>query len=156
MRLELLHPVIIVFPICLFYTGFLLRFVAYLMRKNQTAIIFLNAAWISLTASVLLGMVAIFTGELASEIVGPSLCDPSILNYHKLLAISTVTVISCGLLMDYQRTIHCSFSIIGTVFYTMAAILMIATGSFGGNLVFEQGAAVNNVCKKKEFSRKAD
>lgn len=105
---------------------------------------------------LLLGVVcawlAVFAGEIAKDIVQPQLCEPDMLEEHKDLAYSTAILFSAALALDFAKTwirkprlrlfITAAFSIL----YLVASLLLILTGGFGADLVYEQGAAVEKLC----------
>ena len=146
MRTELVHPMIVGFPISFLLVGSLLRLLAFFFRNSSLYRTMLIASWSCLALGIFFGIFAVFTGEMAHDIVYPNLCNQKILDYHERIAIVTLSMYAVALLLDREKKIHRSFGIMSIVIYWIAPIFLILTGYFGGKLVFEQGAAVEKVC----------
>jgi len=147
MRLELVHPMVVGFPISFLLVGLLLRLVAFFLRKNHLYKVVLIASWLTMSLGILSGIVAVFTGEVAHDIVHSKLCNHKILDYHERIAIVTLSIFAIALLLDRERKIHRFLGYAGVILYWIAPVFLVLTGYFGGKLVFEQGAAVENTCK---------
>jgi uncharacterized membrane protein len=152
LRAELIHPLIVHFPIALLLTGAALRLACFFLKKNRLGQTALFSSWVLLLLGVICAWFAVLAGEVAEDIVRSGLCKPDILEQHKDLAYSAATLFSMGLVLDFGKIWIKNFRGIAFVttayciLYLAATVLLILTGGFGAELVYEQGAAVERVC----------
>ena len=103
MRLELIHPMIVHFPIALLLIGVVLRFVSLWAVKKPRLSFLLPASWVILALGVVGAWVAIIFGEIAHDIVKPTLQDITVLEEHEVHAYTTAWGFTIGLLIDWAR-----------------------------------------------------
>jgi uncharacterized membrane protein len=148
MRIELIHPMIVSFPIAFLFLGVALRLGAFLMRKKE---IYLAILWFSrsvIGGGLVFAILALISGQIAHNYVHDQLCDHQVLENHQFFAGMTVIFFTLGLLMDCAKGWNRTIGILGFIFYWIGPIFLIMTGFYGGKLVFEQGAGVEKVCEK--------
>lgn len=152
MRIELIHPLIVHFPIALLLIGSAFRLLHFFLRKNQFEKVSLWISWILLFLGVCSAWLAIIAGEIAGDIVSHSLCKPDILEHHQDFAYTTAILYSSALLVDWGKhwiknpSFRIFIILVVSLTYCISAIFLILTGGFGADLVFKQGAAVERVC----------
>lgn len=153
MRLELIHPLLVHFPLALLLTGAILRLAHFFLRKGKFARVILFSSWTLLFVGVCFAWIAIAAGEIAEGIVGSGLCKPDILERHCNLGYTAASLFSISLLIDliksWGRILFFKRSILSwvmAVLYISASVILILTGGYGANLVYEQGAAVKKSC----------
>lgn len=153
MRLELIHPLLVHFPIALLSTGVLVRFAAIWGIKRERFLFLLPASWMILTLGVLTAWLTVIAGEIARDIVGPTLKDITPLNEHELHAYMTAMGFTLGLLLDWLRAFAIKRGVthwmVKKVLTALICLLylgslanLIITGGLGAILVYEDGAAV--------------
>ncbi len=155
MRPELIHPMLVHFPIALLLTGLFVRLCAIAGRKRSRLSFLLSAAWLILALGVISAWVAVIAGEFAADIVAPTLDNLKVLSQHSTHAYFTAVSFTLGLLVDFTRAyilgriwskrgwIKNGLCIVFWCLYLFGLGNLIATGVYGGRLVYEQGAAVN-------------
>lgn len=154
MRAELIHPLVVHFPLALLLTGAALRLAHFLLRRTRASQVTLVSAWILLLLGVCSAWIAVIAGEVAEDIVRNRLCMPEVLEHHKDLAYITATLFSIALLIDFfkaalKETFFANSSIVQGIMallYIAATVILIFTGGYGADLVYEQGAAVERSC----------
>lgn len=154
MRLELIHPMIVHFPIALLLTGTVLRFVAFYISKRAAFSFLLPASWTILALGVISAWMAVFAGEIAAGIVGGALENPGILEQHEMHAYMTATGFTLSLIIDWVRAflltklhkrswfIKKGLGVVIGLFYLFSLTNLVITGEYGATLVYEEGAAV--------------
>jgi uncharacterized membrane protein len=153
MRAELFHPMIVHFPLALLLTGSALRLAHFFLRKIRLNQVILFSSWVLLLLGVVFAWLAVVAGEVAEDIIRPSLCQPQILDQHRHLAYSAAILFSIALTFDFVKTwirkpgLTDFITIAVAILYFAAMVILTLTGGFGANLVYEQGAAVESVCK---------
>ncbi len=155
MRTELIHPLLVHFPIALLVTGVVMRCTAIWAGKKPIFAFLLPASWVILFFGVLLAWSAVITGEIAREIVGPTLKNVHILDEHEMHAHITAYGFTIGLFTDWIRAffliklqkngwgIKRGIAIVTWFIYLFSLTNLILTGNYGATLVYEEGAAVN-------------
>jgi uncharacterized membrane protein len=151
MRLELIHPMLVHFPIALLSTGVLVRFAALITPKRFKNSFLLPASWLILGFGVIAAWLAVIAGEMAADIVAPTLKNMEILNAHKLHAYRTAIGFTAGLAIDLFRgflqqkkgwVVKQGLALIFCALYLISLGNLIVTGAYGATLVYEEGAAV--------------
>lgn len=145
-RIEMLHPMVVHFPIALIVTGTLLWFGG--LSGSRFAILRPLAP----TGSVLIGIAAVaswaavITGGWADSVVGRSLYDPRVAETHEnratLLAILISVTFGIDLLRHwYRRSRRLATVTVGALLIGCCGLLA-STAHLGASLVYQQGAAV--------------
>ena len=142
MAIEKIHPMIVHFPIALLITSLFFDFLM-LVTKNEG---FERTAFHLLTLGVLGSLAAIVFGILAEDAAGnrPGIHD--IIETHELLAVSTAGLFVIILIVRYIFMKKDNFQAIRPYYLIVATIgvaLLLTTAYYGGQLVYEYGAAVN-------------
>ncbi len=152
MRAELFHPLLVHFPIALLVVASVVRLVHGIFRNNRFAQTILVFSWILLFLGVVSAWLAILAGEVAESIVRATLCQPDVLDHHQQLAYTTAIIFSCALVADIglfwlkPSMLKSLLAAVLLVLYLSGAVSLVFTGSFGGSLVYDQGAAVEKKC----------
>ncbi|MEK6539964.1 MAG: DUF2231 domain-containing protein [Deltaproteobacteria bacterium] len=142
MAVEKIHPMIVHFPIALLITSLFFDFLMLVTKKEG----FERTAFHLLILGVLGSFAAIVFGILAEDAAGnrPGIHD--IIETHELLAVSTAGLFVIILIVRYIFMKKGNFQAIRP-YYLIAAILGVAllltTAYYGGQLVYEYGAAVS-------------
>jgi uncharacterized membrane protein len=151
MRLELIHPMLVHFPIALLSTGVLVRFAALITQKRFKNSFLLPASWLILGFGVLMAWITVIFGELAADIVAPTLKNMELLHEHKLHAYRTAIGFTAGLGIDLFRgflqqkkswVVKQGLALIFCVLYLVSLGNLTITGAYGSRLVYEEGSAV--------------
>ncbi len=157
MRIELIHPMLVHFPLALLLIGAALRFIFFFAGRKRFARYILVSSWILLFLGVCFAWITAIAGEFAEDIVSGKLCNPEVLENHMHLAYTAASLFSIALILDwgkqlakklhYPSNLIKLLTIVYFLLYLSAVIILIFVGKFGGNLVYDQGAAVENRCK---------
>src|SRR5438132_235469 len=105
MRLELIHPMIVHFPLVLLSTGVLLRIAALWAGKRPKYSFLLPSSWIILALGVISAWAAVIAGEIAAGIVGTTI-NADILEEHETHALITASLFTIVFPMDWIRTVY--------------------------------------------------
>jgi uncharacterized membrane protein len=163
MRPELIHPMLVHFPIALLCTGVVVRFVALFTAKRPILSFLLPASWMILFLGVVAAWSAIIAGEIAREIVEPMLRNVGVLDEHEEHAYMTAYVFTFGLFIDWTRAfllaklykrgwiVKRGLAAVIWLLYLFSLTNLIITGFYGGTLVYEEGAAVSTSGKGRFF-----
>jgi len=140
--IEKIHPMIVHFPIALLITSLFFDFLMLVTKKEG----FERTAFHLLTLGVLGSLAAIVFGILAEDAAGnrPGIHD--IIETHELLAVSTAGLFVIILIVRYIFMKKDNFQAIRPYYLIVATIgvaLLLTTAYYGGQLVYEYGAAVN-------------
>jgi len=152
MRLELIHPMLVHFPLALLSTGVVVRFASLWGAKRPGLSFLLPASWLILSFGVIAAWLTVIAGEIACEIVMPTLPDPSILEEHETHAYLTASCFTIALFVDWTRAFFLTkeknwiikkglFALVWLLYLFSLTNLMI-TGFYGATAVYEEGAAV--------------
>lgn len=154
MRLELIHPMLVHFPIALLSVGVLVRAASLWTAKRPNFSFLLPASWMILFLGVIAAWATIIAGELAEGIVKPMLQNDIVLEEHSEHAYITAIGFTIGLLIDWTRgflrtklqregwIVKRGLAAIIWFIYLFSLTYLIITGFYGGTLVYEEGAAV--------------
>jgi uncharacterized membrane protein len=82
MRIELIHPMVVHFPVALLLTGAILKTIAFFFRHSKSHDTLLFSARVTLCIGVCFAWVAVVSGEFASGVVKKNLCYPDLLELH--------------------------------------------------------------------------
>ncbi len=157
MRIELIHPMLVHFPIALLFTGLIVRFIALWVRKKSSLSFLLPASWMILGLGVLAAWVAIVAGELARDVVEPTLENLTILDEHSHHAYYTAYGFTMGLCLDLIRAylmrtskkkvwlVRRGLAAFIWFFYLISLGNLLITGYLGGSLVYSEAAAVKKL-----------
>ena len=127
---------------------------AYLGRKSSHYSTLLFTARLTLAIGVCFAWLAVLAGELAASVVEKTLCKPGILEDHSTLAYTASILFTAGLILDCSRSwikrsgLRKLLIWASSLLLALAVVLLIGTAFFGGKLVYEQGAAVENGCSQ--------
>jgi uncharacterized membrane protein len=155
MRPELIHPMLVHFPIALLFTGSIIRVAALWTKKKSTYSFLLPASWMILGLGVIAAWAAIIAGEIARDIVAQTLENIQVLNKHDDHAYYTAYGFTLALLVDGIRSLFLiklknrswwvkrGLAAAIWVLYLFGTVNLVMTGYYGGTLVYQEGAAVN-------------
>lgn len=146
-RTELFHPQGVHFPIALLTIGVIFYLISFIKNKHLN---FLKPASIVLIGlGTISSWVAVYTGDLAYDIIIRELCDPTMVKDHEVNAFATAFIFSGGFLiqllsqikniqMKWKKMLH---SLIAIIFITGLSFLLY-TGHLGASIVYQQAGAV--------------
>src|SRR3990172_9179533 len=100
MRIELIHPMLVHFPIALLLVGTGIRCAALFARRRSSYPELLFTSRLILAIGVGFAGLAILAGLLAASVVEKTLCPPEVLGYHSTLAFTASLFYAFGLLGD--------------------------------------------------------
>lgn len=149
-RPELLHPLVVHFPIALLLLVtfvYVLRFTPF-GKHHQDSLAF--AGRLVLFPGVVLAWIAFYTGGIADGEVGRTLCDPTVAKSHEqtaALGASLFSLLAAGELLllffkDKRRQYARLIAIAGLVLSLAGAGTLGYTGHLGAKLVYQQAAGV--------------
>ena len=103
MRIELIHPMLIHFPLALLLVGCGLKTIAFFARRHSYYRAVLFSARLVLSIGVCFAWAAVGAGELAEDVVKKTLCQPQALETHSTLAYTASVLFSAGVVLDWGR-----------------------------------------------------
>jgi uncharacterized membrane protein len=144
-RIELLHPMTVHFPIALLIVGaifYLLSTLKIFNFENLRKFSFILIAIGTVTA-----WIANYTGGLAEEVVGSTLCDPQVRLDHEDYAYYATYLFTAFLIFYFlgeriSLGLNKLFVMINVILLITGTALLIYVGHLGANLTYQQGAAV--------------
>lgn len=151
MKQELIHPILVHFPIVFTVTALLsFLFILFFQWRNsdEKAKAAELIAQLSLYLAIGFMGAALFTGDFAEDIVRRNLCDIRVLHEHEDYAYITLYLLLGALLTDLvprfwkNKTLTQTFLIIQLLFLLCANVYLVLTAHNGGKLVYEQAAGV--------------
>ncbi len=150
-RIEVLHPMVVHFPIALLATGTLAWLVGRCVSEHGSWSFFVPAGRLALAAGTIGLWGAVYTGDLADAEVVRSLCDPTVVERHEEWAywvgylFTGALSVDIGLahieISDFSRRLA---SILVAIAFVTGSGLLVYVGHLGAKLVYEQGAAVHH------------
>lgn len=156
-RVELFHPLFVHFPVALLFTGTGIWIASMILRpvaKHEITNPMRRGAMTLVGLGLVAGLAALKTGELAEDVVNKVICDPTITGDHDDWAHWTMVVFAGGFFVAGITEFLSAFRrwksavVPGLIIASLALIAGSAclawTGHLGGQLVYEQGAAVAN------------
>ncbi|HEY9561267.1 MAG TPA: DUF2231 domain-containing protein [Anseongella sp.] len=159
-RTELLHPLSVHFPLALLFTGSLLFLFVVILRKNRTAAFLRPASRLLLWLGVVTAWIAVYTGNQADSEVTRSLCDPTVLELHEVLAYRMAYIFSAAVVLESLPFLVKIKAKLTTALTVIICALLIAgcgyltyVGHLGASLVYQQAAGVyqpSDNCKEFE------
>lgn len=148
-RIELLHPMIVHFPLALLSVGSLVWIVGRLVHREGRWGFLAPSARLMLAIGTVTVWVAIYTGDLADAAVARQLCDPRVAETHEEYALIVAAIYTAAVGIDlfalwrlkekvWRRG---SAVVVGSALIVSTALLMYV-GHLGASLVYQQAAAV--------------
>lgn len=138
-----LHPMIVHFPIALLITSVLFDAASHIFKRDSLRD---GALWL-LILGLVGGIAATIAGDWAEEAAEKAGIAESLIETHETLAFITMGIF--GLLFLWRLFLRNQFTGQLLAMYLLIATVGIgtltATGYYGGDLVYEQGAGVNVV-----------
>lgn len=146
--IRLIHPTVVHFAIGLFVISVFFDLLGKLLKLQS----FHQAGWLNLVIGAIAAMISVAFGMVAELHLKPSLIAHTTLDLHKILAFSTLAVIS--ILLVWRVGLRGSFPARGGLLYLLLSGIGVGliggTGYYGGEMVYRHGAAVRMV---DEFTR---
>ena len=144
LREELLHPLLVHFPVALILVAVAVLLVASVWRAPQTKARLFFCWRLLLAIGAITAWAAVFTGDMAEEVVNQTLCDPTATHTHGDLATYVAWIFSGVALLEIVAHYYRS-RLIAPLIILLAIIgvgLLVYTAHLGALLVYQQGAAV--------------
>lgn len=149
-REELLHPLLAHFPIALLPAAFLFRATYWIARGRANFAFLLPASRVLLVLGVAGAWVAVFTGEIAEDVVNRVICDPTVTQSHEEMSKLASLAFSGALAVDlffawFKRAtlkIENAAMVVTAIAMAAGSLILIRTGHLGASLVYQQGAGV--------------
>ncbi|MBS3904846.1 MAG: hypothetical protein KGZ39_05935 [Simkania sp.] len=162
MRMELIHPMLVHFPLALLFVGVCLKTLSFPLRASRSYRYLRVTSWILLALGVCFAWLAILAGETAAAVVQTTLREPTILQDHSLVAYTTAYLFTIALLLDWVKTwgiqrffsprFATALTVVDSFIFLAAFIILIITAFLGGSLVYDQGAAVEKSAPSSEHA----
>ncbi len=148
-RLELLHPLVVHFAVSVLILGTLFWPARWLDPESRFGFL-CPLPRVLLILGVMLGWLAVLTGEWAYSEVAGTLCVPNVADYHQINAYRALWVFTAGMGVDLLR-IATGFGVRFRsllnggllIVFLVGSGFLIRAGEYGAHLVYEQAAAVH-------------
>lgn len=148
-RPELVHPMLVHFPLVLLLCGTLAWVVGQWVDESGRWSFLLPAARLMLFVGASSAWAAVYTGHIADAEVVRGLCDPRVVEAHEDYATGVSILFSAAILLDLATVFIAAlerwrkpiFVAVGLTFLAASALLGYV-GHLGASLVYQQGAAV--------------
>lgn len=147
MAIERIHPMAVHFPIALLIASVFLDFLRAATKKEE----FDKSGFQLLVLGVIGAVVAVIFGFLAEDAAPKLPAVSDLIETHEALALTTTGIFAALLIARFVLMRKGSFDKL-RIFYIIAAVagiaILLSTAFFGGELVYEHGAAVNKAILK--------
>ena len=148
-RAELLHPIVVHFPIALLTFGTLAWLAGRFVERGGPLGFLLPAGRLALLLVAVRAWGAVYTGDLADSEVARTLCDPTVAEEHENLAYIVGYLFTGALLVDglpalFEPLKRWRWIVTGIVAAALIGGVGVLgyVGHLGGKLVYQQGAGV--------------
>lgn len=148
-RVELLHPIVVHFPIALLICGTIARVIGEFVSSDGRWGFLKPAGRTAIFVGAATAWLAVYTGVLSNGEVARTICDPRVKKSHEDLAYITGYLFSATILVDFAVAY---FKVKGRLRIALTALVLLAlvagcgvigyVGHLGGQLVYQQGAGV--------------
>ena len=141
-HLELLHPIVVHFPIALLITAVFFDLLGFYTQRQH----FFQVGFYLMMLGIISGVAAIAIGLWAEELIESAGIPEAAIEDHERLAF--VSVISFSVLLLFRWWIKGEWSIVRNraIYGILALVGLVAlagTGYYGGELVYKHGAGVH-------------
>lgn len=148
-RQELAHPLLVHFPIALLWVGTIFLLLHFVFAKRKRAGFLLPAGRTLLWSGAALAWIAVYTGELAENVVNRVVCDPTATHEHGDQGEWTAWIFTGAALFEAiragfeakSREIRWLAPFV-LLLALIGSVSLLRTGHSGASLVYQQGAAV--------------
>lgn len=148
-RVELIHPLVVHFPIALLICGTVLWLAGVWVDEQGRWGFLKPASRLLIAAGALLAWVGVYTGDLANAEVARSLCDPTVKKDHENLSYvvsgiftGAIVVDLAAQYVDLKKQVRLAVTGLVGVSLLVGAGLLGYVGHLGAQLVYQQGAGV--------------
>ena len=148
-RVELIHPLLVHFPLALLVTGTLLWLAGQGLRRRARLAFLLPAGRLLLVLGTALAWVSVYTGELADGVVARTLCDPTVVKAHENNAYTVSAVFSVAMAVDLVVALRPWSRIVRRIAALAVGVALVAgsagiayVGHLGAQAVYQQAAGV--------------
>jgi uncharacterized membrane protein len=155
-RSELIHPFLSHFPVALLLLVMVLTPLLMLFKDSEYKRNMAMFNRFMLIIGVVSFLPVIITGQIAGDIVGEHICDLMVIYYHKqwayytaivfvlVFALELVVYLSEKHQKDWKFPQSWQIKILMVVLLLLGGYCLLKTGHYGGQLVYEQGAGIEN------------
>ena len=155
-RAELIHPFLSHFPVALLLLVMGISPLIMLLKESSFKHNMAMVNRFMLIFGVISSIPVIITGQIAGDIVGEHICDLMVIYYHKQWAYYTaiafilvavldvVTYLSAKHQQSWKFPHSWQMKGLMVTLLLLGAFCLLKTGHFGGKLVYEQGAGIEN------------
>lgn len=150
-----MHPILAHFPVALVPIATFFRFADFAFKSRQTYL--LPAYRLLLLLAVCGAWAAIFTGQIAEDVVNKVICDPTVTQEHEEYAeilAYLLTFVGVAEIVFYYRLKKFAkpAAVLGAILMLSASGLIAYVGHLGASLVYLQAAGVYHPSEDcKEF-----
>jgi uncharacterized membrane protein len=148
-RVELIHPLVVHFPVVLLLCGTLAWLAGQWVAENGRWAFLRPAGRLMLGVGAASAWAAVYTGHLADAEVVRTLCDPTVVEAHEEYATLAAAIFTGAVVVDFASLLIDALKRWRTPIAVVVALALIAgatllgyVGHLGSTLVYQQGAAV--------------